>query len=197
MAPTNGEYTMDKVARTQGEDNVGDIPLICGFEDKPMVPKKFLRGDFEVMPDAVITGILSFVPKDQTAFDALFSEPPSKKEVKRALYVMRFSTGVSGNVVMLGECGCTKKVLKICEIGLNQQTFLRIRWLVAEGPQPAGTDFHRKKVIMQDIYYTLIELIKRRAQRYGLNARTLELTLSDIEVGLSYDCFNGINGWVD
>ena len=50
---------------------------------------------------------------------------------------------------------------------------------------------------IRDSYNTLRELIKLRVQRYDLNARTLELTLGDIKYSLSYDCFHGINGWVD
>ena len=180
MPPANGEYTMDKVARMRGMDDQGDIPLQLLFNRG--------QGVLEGLPEHVSHKILSFVPREQTAFDMLFAVPPSINYTIRSMSVTRLSRDNWRGVVDIS--------IKICEIGINERTYMRIKWLVAKGPWPAGTDFVAKKVEMQDVFYSLLDLIEARVDEYGLNGRTRELVLSDVTVKLSYYCFNHVHGWI-
>ncbi len=177
MLPANGEYTMDKVARMRGMDDQGDIPRQLLFNRG--------QGVLVGLPEHVSHNILSFVPRDQTAFDMMFAVPPEYFEV---LEVCPAVEVYKMDIIIL--------VLKICKIGLNEQTYMRIKWLVAEGPWPAGTNFVAKKDNMLIAFQMLLDLTKVRADEFGLNNRTLELVLTDVTVRLSYYCFNGIHGWL-
>ena len=176
MPPANGEYTMDKVARMRGVDNQGDIPLQLLFNRG--------QGVLVGLPEHVSHNILSFVPRDQTAFDMMFAVPPEYFEVLEVYPAVAIRRD---NIIL---------VHKICKIGLNEQTYMRIKWLVAEGPWPAGTDFVAKKDNMLIAFQMLLDLIKVRADEFGLNVRTRDLVMSDVTVKLSYYCFNHIHGWL-
>ena len=180
MQLANGEYTMDKVARMRGMDDQGDIPLQSLFFNRG----QGVLGVLEGLPEHVLHKITSFVPRDQTGFDMMFAVPPEYFEVLEVYPAVAIRT----DIVILAH--------KICKIGLNEQTYMRIKWLVAEGPWPAGTNFVAKKGNMQIAFQMLLDLIKLRTDECGLNDRTHAFVLTDVTVRLSYYCFHGIHGWL-
>ena len=183
MPPANGEYTMDKVARMRGMDDQGDIPLQLLFNRG--------QGVLEGLPEHVSHKILSFVPRDQSAFDMMFARPVDMLYASRKVMNAALHRGAP-----IPSFFAMEMVVKICAIGINEQTYMRIKWLVAKGPWPAGTDFVAKKVEMQDVFYSLLDLTEAHVEEYGLNGRTRELVLSDVTVKLSYYCFNHVHGWI-
>ena len=178
----NGDYAMDIVSRMRGEDDIGEIPV--------NVLMKQNSGDLKVMPDIVMDIIMKFVPKDQSGFDMLFApRPATLREVERMEPDNRWRFNATKILAM-------KMVVKVTEIGINETTYLRLRWLVAEGPQPVWADIAQKKRIMLSAFYILLDLIKKRGRECDLSIDTQLAIKVDVTVKLSARCWNHVNGWL-
>ena len=86
--------------------------------------------------------------------------------------------------------------MRITEIGISQDTYSRLRWLAAEGPQPPHTDLRDKRLTMYITYTILQKLIVDRAIEYDLFQEMAEEIATDVTETLSYECWNGVHGWV-
>ena len=117
-----GDYAMDRVSRMMDEDDAGEIPWKVLFKKN--------SGDFARLDEGAMEAIFEFIPLDQTAFGTLFAPKP-------ATFL---------EVVMLRNLGekALEMAVRIMEIGINQGTYVRLRWLAAEGPQPPHANIDKK-----------------------------------------------------
>ena len=184
--PCNGNYTMDRIARLTGEDDIGDIPLKVLF--KKASGDLLCLGDIDGETVSPFDTVLEFVPKDQTGFDMLFAKPATILEVHEAIHPLS-DLGLSLTMKSVAMA------VKITEIGINKGTYMRLRWLAAEGPQPAHADIPEKKRDMQITYDILLALINKRVKVFGLSKETRMAIGFDVTVCLSYRCWGDVPGW--
>ena len=194
--PCNGNYTMDRIAILTGVDGIGDIPLKVLFKKAPgdllclgEIDAKIVSDDGKTLKvKSVFDVLLEFIPEDQTGFDMLFAKPASILEVNEAYQRM---SDLGFNLTMKSVA----MAVKITEIGINKGTYMRLRWLAAEGPQPAHADIPEKKRDMQITYDILLALINKRVKVFGLSKETRTALIVDLGPCLSARCFDGIHGW--
>ena len=147
MPPSNGKYIMSiPLSRlfVQGQGNLAVLPGEFDPEDESK--------------SSTLATILSFVPPDQTAFDALFAVPPTYFEVLEVYPNFRFVTL------------WVQMTMVVCEIGINQGTAMQLQRLAA-GPWPPGRQhmIGMGRRMVRDMLHRLIEI---RVEEYGLDDHT-------------------------
>ena len=194
--PCNGNYTMDRICILTGVDGIGDIPLKVLFKKAPgdlvclgEIDAKIVSDDSKILKlKSLFDVVLEIIPKDQTGFDMLFAKPATILEVDEA--IPRLSD-LGLNLTMKSVA----MAVKITEIGINKGTYMRLRWLAAEGPQPAHANIPEKKRDMQLTYDILLVLINKRVKVFDLSKETHTALRVDLGPCLSYWCWNDVHGW--
>ena len=167
MPPANGKYIMS-------------IPV------KDLLERN--NGDLAILTDDNLSLIMKFVPKDQTGFNALFAPCPlTNQEIFEPML---------RQLPQAKRVKCMWMVVKVTEIGISQDTYSRLRWLAAEGPQPPHTDLRDKRWTMCFAYTILQNLIWERAVEYDLFQEVANEIATDVTETLSSECWSGVHGWV-
>ena len=141
MPPTSGRYIMS-------------IPLSRLFAQG--------QGDLAVLPDMTLNTIRSFVPANQTAFNALLAVPPEYHEVLEVYPGALFS--------FPGVTFVVRMAMVVCEIGIDQGTAAQLQRLDA-GPWPLGRQelTRTARLFVLEMLESLIEI---RVEEYGLDDHT-------------------------
>ena len=167
MPPTDGKYTMSIPVKVLLERNAGDLANLT---------------------DDILALIMKFVPKDQTGFNVLFAPYP--------MTIQEINAHRWQQLPNARRVKSMRMAMRITEIGISQDTYSRLRWLAAEGPQPPHTDLRDKRLTMYITCTILQKLIVDRAIEYDLFQEMADEIATDVTETLSYECWNGVHGWV-
>ena len=154
-----------------------------------------LPGEFDPKDESkssTLATILSFVRRDQTAFDALFAVPPTYEELRRA-YPANYGEDLSGIEVV----DTWIMTMAICEIGINRETSMQLKRIAANAyPGPCRVDLRERlsEVRMRIVSFMLVLLIDIRVMEYGLDAYTRSRAVMCVDMDL-WDMWEGINGF--
>ena len=174
MPPTDGKYIMSIPVKVLLERNYGDLAILT---------------------DDNLSLIMKFVPKDQTGFNALFAPRPA------TIQEIQDNQSVLMDLSQDRRVKCIWMAVRITEIGITKETYLRLRWLAAEGPQHPHRNLECKRWTMYFTYQILQCLIHHRVIEYApgeydLFQEMAEEIATDVTETLSYECWNGVHGWV-
>ena len=148
-------------------------------------------GNLAILTEDNLALILKFVPKDQTAFNALLALRPA------TIQEIHFNEPILMEIDSLDmRMNCMWMAVRITEIGIGKETYLRLRWLAAEGPQPLDVFLETKRWTMYLTYNILQGIIHKRTVEYDLFGDVYDSIASDVIETLSSECWNGVHGWV-
>ena len=147
-----------------------------------------LPGDYnpkDKTDSSMLATVISFVSRDQTAFDTFFAVPPTYERMLRA-----YSPYEDEDLSDLGTV--MKMTWAVCEIGINQETSMQLKRLAAAAPRPRRAYLGR--VRMHHVTRMLVVLIDLHVIEYGLNAYTRSRAVMCVDMDLC-DMWEGINGF--
>lgn len=204
-----GYYTMDRILSLTGQEDIGDVPLDVLMKIRRLpslggkckggaalaVPGSHGSDDIGDIPEHCWSYIMSFIPQNQTAFNA--NRCAIQRYVRNlnddlSLVVCSamMKTGIDDTIFRINHA--SQIVKRVIARDLDNE--LEMKWAATIGPMPDWVSNEDLFYSMQGAFYTLLDILKDLC---GPTQKDLCANLvCDLRTRLS-PSWTGVYGWRD